>query len=111
MKKTNILKKNTDFNRIINTTKSLKSYNFIIYIEKNTNDNYHFGISVGKKIGTAVVRNRIKRQIKNIIDEKSYKNDFNCIIIVKRGILNLSFLEMKKELNNQFEKLDIIKEK
>ncbi len=111
MKKMNILKKNTDFTRIINNNKPYKSSNFIIYIEKNTNDVYHFGLSVGKKIGKAVVRNKIKRQIKNIIDQKDYKNNFNCIIIVKRGILNLSFFEMKQELMKQIAKLNIIKEK
>lgn len=111
LKKINILKKNEDFGRIINSTKALKSKNFTIFIEKTNNDVYHFGISVGTKIGKAVIRNKIKRQIKNIIDKKDYKNNFNCIIIVKRGILNLSFLEMQQELYNQFDKLNIIKEK
>lgn len=110
MKKINILKNSRDFDRIIKNNRPFKSTDYIIYIEKNTNDIYHFGISVGKKIGNAVVRNKIKRQIKNIIDKKIYKNDFNCIIIVGRGVLNRSFAEMENNLYEAMKKLDLLKE-
>ncbi|MEF9985322.1 MAG: ribonuclease P protein component [Bacilli bacterium] len=111
MKKINILKKNTDFNRIINTKKAFKSKNYIIYLEKIKDETYYFGFSVGKKIGNAVARNKIKRQLKNIIDKKNYKNGFNCIIIVKKGILTQSFIEKEDELLKNLKKLKIIKEK
>ena len=60
MKKINILKSNRDFNRIIKYNNSFKYKNYIIYIERDTNDLYKFGISVSKKIGNAVVRNKLK---------------------------------------------------
>lgn len=109
MKKINILAKNDDFNRIIKNIKPIKKYNFIIYLEKNSDNQYHFGFSVGKKIGNAVVRNRIKRQLKSIIDKKSYQNGFNCIIIVRKGILNCSYQQIKLELLECLSKLNIIK--
>lgn len=111
MKKINILKKNEDFNRIIKANKAYKNKNFIIYLEWNNSSNYHFGISVGKKIGNAVIRNKYKRRIKNIIDEKDYKKSFNCIIILKKEVLDLTFLEMKNSLFELFIKLNILKEK
>ena len=110
MKKTNILKKSYDFDRIIHSTKPIKSYDYIIYIEYNNDNNYHFGLSVGKKIGNAVTRNKVKRQIKNIIDKNNYKNGFNCIIIVRKGILDKSFNQINDELNISLNKLNIIKE-
>ncbi len=80
MKKRNILKENKDFNRIIKNNKPYKSKSFIIYLEKNTNiDCYKFGFSVGKKIGKAVIRNKIKRQLRNIIDKNDYQN--NLIVL------------------------------
>jgi len=108
MKKINIVKDKRDFNRIIRNNIPYKSKNYIIYLEKN-NDVYKFGISVSKKLGNAVFRNKIKRQLKNIIDKKDYQNSFNCIIIVRRGIINLSFKEMKEELYNCFNKINILK--
>lgn len=109
MKKINILKKNHDFNRIIGNFKPTYYKDYIIYVEKNTNDIYHFGFSVGKKIGNAVTRNKIKRQLKNILDEKTYQNNFNCIIIVRKGILNKTYEKMKDELFEILEKLNLVK--
>ena len=111
MKKINILKKNMDFERIIKNNKPFRYKDYVIYLERDTNDIYKFGLSVGKKIGNAVTRNKYKRRLKNIIDEKNYQNNFNCIIIVGKGILSRSFDEMKNNLFKAFEILKLTKEK
>lgn len=110
MKKINIVKKNLDFSRIIHNQRKYKFEDYIVYIERNNEKTYRFGISVSKKIGNAVVRNKLKRQIKSIIDTKDYQNSFNCIIILKRGILNKSYKEMENNLLTAFSKLNIFKE-
>lgn len=109
MKKINILKESREFTRIIKSYKAFKYKDYIIYVEKNMGEIYKFGFSVGKKIGNAVTRNKIKRQLKNILDKNTYQNGFNCIIIVKKGILEKSFEEMEKDLKSALEKLHIIK--
>ncbi len=111
MKKINVLKNTRDFDRIIKENKAFKYKDYIIYLERKEPSVYNFGISVGKKIGNAVTRNKYKRRIKNIIDEKSYQNNFNCIIIVGKGILERSFDEMRDNLFKALEILDVIKEK
>ena len=110
MKKINILKDSKEFDRIIKGYKSYKYKDYIIFLEKNTNDVYKFGLSVGKKIGNAVRRNKVKRQIKSIISQKDYKNNFNCIIIVGKGINERTFKEMKDNLLTALNNLNIIKE-
>ena len=109
MKKRNILKENRDFNRIIKNFKVFKYGDYRIYLEKTNEENYYFGFSVGKKIGNAVTRNKIKRQLKNIIDQKNYQNGFNCIIIVRRGILEKDYNEINRELLECLSKINIIK--
>lgn len=111
MKKVNIVKENRDFNRIIKENKPFKYKDYIIYVEKKEMSVYKFGFSVGKKIGNAVIRNKIRRRLKNILDKKDYKNDFNCIIIVGKGILSRTFEEMDVNLIKAMEKLNLIKEK
>ena len=111
MKKINVLKKSQDFEKIIKNNKSYKSKYFFIYIEKHEENNYHFGLSVGKKIGNAVRRNKVKRQLREIISKNDYQKNFDCIIIVRREVNNTDFSEMKLELNEIFKKLKIIKEK
>ena len=78
-------------------------------MEKTNEKNYNFGFSVGKKIGNAVTRNHIKRQLKTIVSKKSYQNGFNCIIIVGSNILNKTFSEKERDLLEVLDKLNIIK--
>ena len=107
MKKVNIIKKSSDFDRIINQNKPYRYKDYMIFLERIENNTHRFGLSVGKKVGNAVNRNKIKRRLKAIIDEKNYQNGFNCIIIVGKGINEKSFEEMKKNLNDALENLNI----
>ena len=111
MKKVNILKKSMDFDRIIKNNRSYKYKDYILYVERVDNFTYHFGLSVGKKVGNAVTRNKIKRQLKTIIDKNNYEKGINCIIIVRKGLLEKSFSERENDLIEAFKKLNIIKEK
>lgn len=109
MKKINIVKKSGDFTRIIKNQRPYKTSIFLVYKEES-NDVYKFGVTVSKKVGNAVTRNRIKRQLKNIIDKNNYKNNFNCIIIIRREILNKTFNEIELEVNKCFNRINILKE-
>lgn len=73
MKKINIIKKEKEFTEIIHKCSYVKNSYFVIYYRENNKYN-RYGISVPKKTGKAVIRNKIKRRIKNIIDlnEKIY---------------------------------------
>ena len=100
MKKKNVVRSKILFNDIIQTGKrNANKYFVICSVSKNEVSN-NFGIAVGKKVGNAVTRNKIKRQIRNIVDNnyKLFPNYHNYIIICKKEILNLSFWEMEKEL-------------
>lgn len=108
MKKENIVKENREFDRIIKTIKPFKYKEYLVFLEQTSNETYHFGISVSKKICNAVGRNKIKRQIRSIIDKKHYKKSFNCIIIVNKTVLEKSYLDMANDLYYCFDKLKII---
>lgn len=113
MKKRNIVKESRDFSSIIKTGKFVKDKNLVIYYKEKDNTKYRFGISVGKKIGKAVTRNKYKRRMRNIIDnhEKLYSNSLDYIIIVRKNCLlenyqqiEESFVELLNKLNKQLEK-------
>lgn len=109
MKKINIVKSNDDFSRIITTVDPYRNKDFNIYLERNTDDIYHFGFSIGTKIGNAVTRNKLRRQIKTLIDKKEYQKGFNCIIMVKRTIVEKSYEEIEESLFEIINRIGIIK--
>ncbi len=111
MKKVNIIKESKDFTKIIKSNKPFKMKEFVIYSTISGLDYYKFGLSVSKKVGNAVIRNKIKRQLKSIIDKKHYKKGLKCIIIVRKDFLDYKFEEVEKDLFFAFEKLNIIEEK
>lgn len=105
MKKINIIKKTQDFEYIIHNGRLLKNKYYIIYTIPKMSEYYRFGLSVGKKISNkAVIRNKLKRQLKTIIDNNKniYQKDRDYIIIMKKSCLETNF----QELENSF--IDII---
>lgn len=107
MKKINIVKKNTEFSRIIGLKRSYANNCFVVNYDINSLNIPKFGISVSKKLGNAVVRNKIKRQVKNIIDtnKKVYQNNLNYIIIVRQGAVVTTYQEKERALIELFNKI------
>ena len=106
MKKIDIIKASDEFTEIINTGKTKKNKYYSIYYRKNDEKN-RYGITIPKKLGIAVLRNKTKRRVKNIIDKnkKSIQNGYDYVIIVKKGILDLTFFDMEEELLRLMKKI------
>lgn len=102
MKKYETIKKKREFDEIIHQEKYKKNNSYIIYNKENNYSYPRFGIAVGKKIGNAVTRNKIKRQVRDIItkNKKLFKNNRDYIIIVKRKVLSLSYQQMEREMKS-----------
>ena len=107
MKKKEIIKSSREFSEIINKSLFVKSRYYSIYYRKKKELESRYGITVPKKTGNAVVRNKIKRQVKNIIDndKNNIQNTFDYVIIIKRNILSLNYQEMETDLVNTFKKI------
>ncbi len=101
MKKRNIIKKEQEFTEMIKKCSYQKNNYFVIYYRKNYNNDYNrYGISIPKKTGKAHIRNKIKRRIKNIIDnhEKNIQKPLDYVIIIRKRILELNYQEIEQSL-------------
>ena len=100
MRKLYIVKEEKDFNKIIKTGKLNKNKYYVIYSLKNTFPYDRFGVSVPKKLGNAVFRNKYKRKLRSIIDiyRKDCNNSKDYIIILRSKAKDLTFEEMKNNL-------------
>ena len=104
------IKKRSEFIRSNKFSKKIHTSNFIIQkLETNTiNKVPHFGFTITKKIGSAIVRNKIKRRLKSIIREllkykdKYFDFSFNYILICKKEIVKVSYDDLENELMDKF---------
>ncbi len=111
MKKFERIRKNEEFSSIISKRHSRGSRFFVVYWQEKKEENARIGISVSKKLGNAVVRNKVKRQLRmmchELLDLSTYPLDL--IIIVKKGFLDMTYAENKKDLEILIKK-NIIKQ-
>ena len=93
MKRINTIKKNEEFKYIIENGTRIKNPYFSSFIIPKKEKYFRIGISVPKKIGNAVLRNKIKRQIRHIINNlgMSFNLGQDCIIIINSNFVNLEF--------------------
>jgi ribonuclease P protein component len=114
MKKEYRVKDNKEFQVIFKKGKSFANRQLVIYYRKKE-DQSHFrvGLSVGKKIGNAVVRNRIKRFIRQAFHEleKEIKPSYDFIIIARQPTKEMEFFEVKKSLTHLLSKEKLLKNK
>ena len=94
------LKENRDFRRVYNKGKSYVCPFFVVYINKNRWDNSRLGITVGKKIGNAVKRNRAKRIITAAFSEvcPQLQPGYDFVIVARTRILNVKSTEVTSHL-------------
>ena len=87
MKRYEMIKDKKYFNSIIRQGKYSKDKNFVIYYINNKSGASKFGIAIKKSIGSAVDRNRLKRQTRAIIDDnrKIFKKSYDYIIMIRDG--------------------------
>lgn len=99
------VKTHEDFQSVIQEKKSVSNRIFVLYYKKNEKDYSRIGISASKKLGNAVVRNKIRRQVrmmaKNIIN---FDNPIDYCVIVRKQYLNETFENNQKELSILIEK-------
>lgn len=95
MKKEFLLKKEELFELVIKTGKKIYFKELSVFWLPS--DKFQVGISVPKKLGNAVLRNKNKRQIKNIIDTYKFeKIKKQFVIIVNKNFIDKTFEEKSK---------------
>ena len=102
MRRYEMVKSHEEFNEIINKRKKISNKYMVVFFLPKDFEKPNFGIAVGKKIGNAVVRNKLKRQFRAIVDNHRFlfKNNYNYIIMIKREASNATFDVLEKELVN-----------
>ena len=100
MKIVNRIKASDDFALTIKKGKAQRNQSFVIHYRTNELNYVRVGISVSSKLGNAVLRNQIKRQIRSMCDEliDYEKNTLDIVIVAKQDFLTRTFDDNKTSL-------------
>jgi len=110
MKRTKSLKLNRDFRRLYYKGKSVACGYVIVYINKNRFGINRLGLTCGKSVGKAVVRNRVKRLIRESyrLSEDRLKIGYDIVIVARTRAAGKSFEMIYKDVRYAFNKLELI---
>lgn len=94
------LRKNMEFKKVYSTGKNFWNRNLVLYVRKNNLEETRLGITITKKIGNAVTRNRIRRRIKEIyrLNIHRIKDGYDLIFIPKKNVIDISYKELESAL-------------
>ena len=105
------LSKNEEFKKLISKNKLSNKYVTIFFgiLDNKNTKKLNISFVTKKKIGNAVKRNKIKRRLRNIINEAvkkiSIKFNYSYLVIAKPTMLNSEYTNIKETLFQSFEKI------
>ena len=105
------LSTNEEFRTLIKRKKLSNKYVTIFFghLNNKNKDKLNISFVTKKKIGNAVNRNKIKRRLKNIMNDAYKKISINLkysyLVIAKSTMLNNEFKKIKETLFQEFEKI------
>ena len=105
------LSKNEEFKKLLKKKKISNKYVTIFFGRLDNKNNKRLNISfvAKKKIGNAIKRNKIKRRLRNIMNDAvkkiSIKLDYSYLVISQPAMLNSEFKNIKETLFQEFKKI------
>ena len=109
MKFSSALKLNHIFRRLYATSGFANSY-LVLYAKRNRTDTNRVGITVGKKIGHAVVRNRVRRRLREIyrLNESKFAPGWDLVVVARSRCIRARFTELTNAYLSLAEKAGVL---
>ena len=109
MKAAVTLKENYEFRRLYQKGASAVSPAMVLYCRKNRLGRNRLGLVSSTKLGHAVVRNRVRRRIREIfrLSQGKMKQGYDCIVVARTRAAHADYWELKRAFEKTCKKLDL----
>ena len=110
MKFSHSLKLNHIFQRLYRTSGQANGY-LVLYARKNRTDTNRVGITVGKKLGHAVVRNRVRRRLREVyrLNEDKFQSGWDIVVVARTRAIYADFAQLTEAYMTAAQKAGILK--
>lgn len=102
MKRRYRIRSRTDFQRIYTQGKSVVNRALVLYVLAGDPDEVRIGIAAGKKLGKAVVRNRLRRLIREAVRTRlgQIRRGWRLVFIARTGAVELGYPQMEARVED-----------
>lgn len=99
-----------DYQKLYRNGKSVANRDLVIFFLKRKDEGLRIGISVSKRIGSAVVRNRTKRLIREAFrqNKDAIKKGYDIVFVARQPIREKSFHDVEKTFIDVLSKAGLI---
>ena len=110
MKFSSSLKLNHIFRRLYHTSGQADGF-LVLYARKNRTESNRVGITVGKKLGKAHIRNRIRRRIREIyrLNEDKFQPGWDIVVVARSRALEAPFSRLTESYLSLAKKAGILR--
>ena len=110
MKFSHSLKLNHIFQRLYRTNGQANGY-LVLYARRNRTDTNRVGITVGKKLGHAVVRNRVRRRLREVyrLNEDKFQPGWDIVVVARTRAIYADFAQLVDAYMTAAQKAGILK--
>ena len=112
MKRTMTVKENYEFRRIYAKGRSGVSPYLVVYVRPNRRGRNRLGVTVSTKLGHAVVRNRVRRRIREIyrLNKAKMLPGYDLIVVARVRAVETDYQKLDRTYLRLLEQLDLLRE-
>ena len=96
------------FSQIHREGLSIANRLLVVRVLANGLDHSRFGFLVSKRIGNAVVRNRVKRRLREVVRLTPVKPGWDAVFIARRDINQADFQQLKQSAENLLRRTQLV---
>lgn len=89
-----------EFNRVYKHGQKYWNYGFVLYVYRNNGENTRVGLTVSKKVGKSVIRNRVKRLIRESFrrNAPAIAGGYDIVVIARPAAARLKYQQVEAAL-------------
>ncbi len=105
------LKNNYEFRRLYNKGRSAALPTLVVYARKTKRAQNRVGYTVSVKLGHAVVRNRVRRRLREIyrLHEGELKSGYDIVVVARSRSVQASYQQLERDYLQGLKKLELIR--